>query len=192
MTKTDQSTAVVLFVMCLMYMITYLARVVISAAAPAIMKELHLTKVQMGIAFTAFVARMPCFNSPPACWGISSGLGRFSGIIVFLWSIFTGVTALAWNFVSLVVIRFFFGICEAGAFPNATRAFSRWMPTTERAFASGITHAFGTDRQRAYSGDCGRNYGALGMAMRRLWSSPSSGFSGRFSGFSGIGTRRGV
>jgi MFS family permease len=69
------------------------------------------------------------------------GPRRVLAVIVFFWSIFTGLTALAWNLSSLIVIRFLFGMCEAGAFPNATRAFSHWLPTTERAFASGITHS---------------------------------------------------
>lgn len=131
----------VLFVLCLMYVITYLARVVISAAAPAIMKELHLTKVQMGIAFTAFVAPYAMFQVPTGMLGDKFGPRKVLAAIVFLWSIFTGFTALAWNLGSLVVIRLLFGLCEAGAFPNATRAFSHWLPTTERAFASGITHS---------------------------------------------------
>ncbi|MGP8245732.1 MAG: MFS transporter [Bryobacteraceae bacterium] len=131
----------VLFIMCLMYMITYLARVNISAAAPAIMKELNLTKVQMGIAFTAFVFPYAVFQLPVGMLGDKYGPRKVLSLIVLLWSVFTGATALAWNLASLVVIRFCFGIGEAGAFPNATRAFSHWMPTTERAFAGGITHA---------------------------------------------------
>jgi sugar phosphate permease len=49
---------------------------------------------------------------------------------------------MVWNFGSLLVVRFLFGIGEAGAFPNATRAFSTWIPATERGFAQGLTHAF--------------------------------------------------
>jgi sugar phosphate permease len=131
----------VLSVLCLMYMITYLARVVISVAAPQIMKDLHLTKVQMGIAFTAFVCPYAIFQLPTGMLGDKYGPRKVLAVIVFLWSIFTGLTALAWNLVTLVIVRFFFGMSEAGAFPNATRAFSHWLPATERAFASGIGHS---------------------------------------------------
>src|SRR4051812_42735425 len=41
----------------------------------------------------------------------------------------------------MIVIRFFFGVGEAGAFPIATRSLSRWMLPAERGFAQGITHA---------------------------------------------------
>jgi sugar phosphate permease len=131
----------VLFYICLMYMITYLSRVVISVAAPAIMKEFTLTKVQMGVVFSAFVFPYALFQLPIGMLGDKYGPRKVLSTIVLLWSIFTGATALAWNLVSLVVFRVLFGMSEAGAFPNATRAFSHWLPTTERGFAGGITHA---------------------------------------------------
>jgi len=141
---TEKITSVrrqVVAVLCLMYMITYLARVAISAAAPTIMHELTLSKVEMGIVFTAFVLPYALFQIPTGVLGDKIGPRKVLAATVFLWSIFTGLTGLAWNLVSLVIVRFLFGVCEAGAFPNATRAFSHWLPATERAFASGITHS---------------------------------------------------
>lgn len=41
----------------------------------------------------------------------------------------------------MALIRFLFGVGEAGAFPIATRSLSRWMLPTERGFAQGATHA---------------------------------------------------
>jgi sugar phosphate permease len=41
----------------------------------------------------------------------------------------------------MALIRFLFGMGEAGAFPIATRSLSRWMLPTERGFAQGTTHA---------------------------------------------------
>ncbi|MGC8001054.1 MFS transporter, partial [Salmonella enterica] len=40
-------------------------------------------------------------------------------ISILLWSVFTGVTGVAWSITSLVVIRFIFGLGE-GAFPAAS------------------------------------------------------------------------
>src|SRR6202043_4160892 len=37
----------------------------------------------------------------------------------------------------LIVIRFLFGMGEAGAYPNITRALHNWFPATERASAQG-------------------------------------------------------
>ena len=66
---------------------------------------------------------------------------RVLTVIIAYWSLFTMLTAAAWNAGSPIVIRFMFGTGEPGAFPGATRAFSRWLPSTERGFAQGITHS---------------------------------------------------
>jgi ACS family glucarate transporter-like MFS transporter len=58
--------------------------------------------------------------------------------IVAFWSTFTALTGAAWNFVSLMVIRFLFGAGEAGAFPGASRAFFTWFPLKERGTIQGI------------------------------------------------------
>ena len=113
----------VLFFICLMYMITYLSRVVISVAAPAIMKEFTLTKVQMGIVFSAFVCPYALFQLPIGMLGDKFGPRKVLSTIVLLWSLFTGATALAWNLVSLVVVRALFGMSEAGAFPKPRALF---------------------------------------------------------------------
>jgi len=41
----------------------------------------------------------------------------------------------------MALVRFLFGMGEAGAFPIATRSLSRWMLPSERGFAQGVTHA---------------------------------------------------
>src|ERR1039457_5035387 len=104
----------VLLYICIMYMITYLTRVVISVAAPAIMKEFTLSKVQMGMVFSAFVFPYALFQLPTGMLGDKFGPRKVLSTLVLLWSIFTGATALAWNLASLVVVRVFFGMSEAG------------------------------------------------------------------------------
>jgi sugar phosphate permease len=49
--------------------------------------------------------------------------------------------AAATGAVSFVVVRFLFGIGEAGAFPGATRAMQLWYPRHERGFVQGVTHS---------------------------------------------------
>jgi len=57
---------------------------------------------------------------------------------VTIWSVFTGLSALAWNYSSLLVIRFLFGAGEAGAFPGMARAVYSWIPVKERGLVKGI------------------------------------------------------
>jgi nitrate/nitrite transporter NarK len=48
------------------------------------------------------------------------------------------MTAGAFNYGSLLLVRFLFGGGEAGAWPNAARTISRWFPLKERGTAQGI------------------------------------------------------
>jgi MFS family permease len=50
-------------------------------------------------------------------------------------------TAGAFSYVSLLVVRFLFGIGEAGAWPNAARVFARWIPGRERGRVQGFFFA---------------------------------------------------
>src|SRR4029453_5442066 len=58
--------------------------------------------------------------------------------IVTWWATFTILTATAFNYISLLIIRFLFGVGEAGAWPNAARTFSRWFPSREGGTAQGF------------------------------------------------------
>jgi sugar phosphate permease len=130
----------VLFVVCLVYLITYLDRVAISVAAPLMMKDFGINKLEWGLVLSVFSWTYASFQIPIGMLSDKIGARKVLAGIVALWSVMTAATAMAWNFVSLVVIRLLFGIGEAGAFPTATRAFSHWMPSTERGFAQGFTH----------------------------------------------------
>src|SRR5712692_3732355 len=131
----------ILVLISLMYLITYLDRVNISTAAPVISKEFGFDKVTMGIIFSAFVWAYAMFQVPGGWLGDRFGARNVLTIIVSYWSIMTAATAAATGAVSFVIIRFLFGIGEAGAFPGATRAMQLWYPRQERGFVQGITHS---------------------------------------------------
>jgi len=125
-----------------MYFITYIDRVNISVAGPFIKEEFGLTATQLGIVFSAFAY-------PYAAMQIIGGwcADRFGPRIVLtilsiIWAIATILCGFAWGVTSLLIFRFILGVGEGGAFPTATRAFTFWLPATERGFAQGITHSF--------------------------------------------------
>jgi MFS family permease len=122
----------------LLAVVTYLDRVCISAAAPSIMKELHLSVLQMSVVFSAFTLSYSLFEIPSGWLGDVRGPRRVLTRIVLWWSAFTMLTGAAQGFRSLVAIRFLFGAGEAGAFPNIARSFSRWFPARERGRANGV------------------------------------------------------
>ena len=121
--------------------VTYLDRVCISVLAPEMARDLSLTKIQMSFVFSAFAVAYAAFEIVTAWWGERIGPRRVLTRIVAWWSCFTIATSLAWNYASLLVIRFLFGAGEAGAWPNAALAFSRWMPVSERGRAQGYFFA---------------------------------------------------
>jgi MFS family permease len=134
----SQARRVVLFFAVTLAIITYVDRVCISQAAPTMQEDLGLTKIQMGYAFTAFGWAYALFEIPGGWLGDRIGPRKVLMRVVGMWSIFTVATGWAWNLWSLVVSRFFFGMGEAGCFPNITKAFTNWFPASERVKAQGV------------------------------------------------------
>src|SRR5512133_893040 len=121
--------------------ITYLDRICISTLAPQIARDLNLSKLQMSFVFSAFALAYAGFEIVTAWWGEKIGARRVLARIVLWWSAFTVATGLAFNYASLLAIRFLFGAGEAGAWPNAALAFSRWIPFRERGRVQGFFFA---------------------------------------------------
>jgi sugar phosphate permease len=131
----------ILLIISVMYLITYLDRVNISTAAPEISKEFGFNNITMGYIFSAFFWAYALFQVPGGWLSDRFGARKVLGAIVTYWSAMTAATGAAFGFSSFVVIRFLFGVGEAGAFPGATRAMQLWYPRQERGFVQGITHS---------------------------------------------------
>ena len=112
--------------------VTYVDRVCIAQAAPALRRDLGLSAIEMGWAFTVFTWAYALFEVPGGWLGDRLGARRVLMRIVLWWSFFTAATGWVWNLASLLVTRTLFGAGEAGAFPNITRAFTTWLPSRER------------------------------------------------------------
>jgi len=123
------------------YMITYMDRVNLASAVPVIQRDLGFSMITIGWIFAAFRWGYAFFQIPGGWMGDRIGGRRALSLVVIWWSIFTSLTAFAWNAFSMGLCRFLFGMGEAGAFPIATRSLSGWMLPTERGFAQGLTHA---------------------------------------------------
>jgi MFS transporter, ACS family, glucarate transporter len=118
--------------------ITYLDRVAIGVARPHIARDLGLNPTQMGYVFSAFYLSYALFEIPTGWWGDRVGTRKVLTRIVCWWSAFTVLTGFAFNYGSLLAVRFLFGAGEAGAWPNVARTFSRWFPRRERGTVQGI------------------------------------------------------
>jgi MFS family permease len=138
----NQASRLVLFVICLMYLIFYVDRVNLSTAAPIMQKDLGLTATQLGIAFSAFAYPYAFFQIAGGWLGDRMGPRVTLCICAVVVAGSTIWTGLVGGLLSLFLARLALGIGEGPAFPTATRALSNWMRPDQRAFAQGITHAF--------------------------------------------------
>jgi MFS family permease len=135
------ATAKVLFLLCLMYGITYIDRVNVSTAASVFQADLRLSNTQVGLVFSAFAYPYLIFQIIGG-W-VSDRFGArltltVSGVI---WAGATILTGLAGGLAAMLAARVLLGFGEGATFPTATRAMSDWTPAGKRGFAQGITHS---------------------------------------------------
>lgn len=120
---------------------TYMDRVCISAAAGDIKRDLAISDQEMGYLFAVFALGYALFQIPAGWMADAFGSRKALAIVVAAWSTFTMLSGAARNWGAMLVIRFLFGVGEAGAFPGATRALYNWLPPGERGIAQGIFHS---------------------------------------------------
>jgi len=131
---------VLAFLMALAFL-TYLDRACMAYIKPYLMDEFQLTMGQMSVIFSAFALAYGIFEIPSGHWGDRTGPRLVLTRIVAWWSTFTIAGGLAAGYWSMVTIRFLFGMGEAGAWPNAALAMSRWIPVSEQGTAQGAFFA---------------------------------------------------
>lgn len=138
---------VVLAFACALSMLTYLDRACFGQVASTLASELSLASVaDLKWAFTSFTLAYAIFEIPTGWLGDTWGPRVTLLRVVIWWSVctaLTGVVGLKYGaFVGggltmLVVLRFLFGMGEAGAFPNITRALHNWFPADQASTAQG-------------------------------------------------------
>jgi MFS transporter, ACS family, glucarate transporter len=79
----------------------------------------------------AFALAYAIFEIPSGMLGDRIGPRKVFIRIVIWWSLFTAVTGLVDGLISLIIIRFLFGIGESGTYPNSILVVSRWFPVHE-------------------------------------------------------------
>ncbi|MBE0536290.1 MAG: MFS transporter [Phycisphaerae bacterium] len=117
---------------------TYMDRACIASAIDEITQDLSITGQMMGLVLGIFAVGYALFQIPSGWIADRFGARRALAIVVSVWSLFTALTGAARTALQMLVLRFLFGMGEAGAFPGATQAFFRWLPVRERGIAHGI------------------------------------------------------
>lgn len=111
--------------------LTYLDRICISIVGVRMKSDLHLNNEQFGWVLAAFALAYAVFEIPSGMLGDRIGPRKIFIRIVILWSLFTALTGLVNGLVSLLIVRFLFGVGESGTYPNSILVVSRWFPVSE-------------------------------------------------------------
>ncbi|UFH53900.1 MFS transporter [Spirosoma sp. KNUC1025] len=123
--------------------ITYLDRVCMNVVSKYVKTDLQLDNEQFGWILGSFSLAYALFEIPTGALGDKIGPRRVLTRVVLWWSGFTALTGTAFNFLYLLVVRFLFGIGEAGAYPNASIVIARWFPAVEVGRAQSAIWAAG-------------------------------------------------
>jgi MFS transporter, ACS family, glucarate transporter len=116
----------------------YIDRAVISATKDSIVADLGLTLTQWGWIMAAFTLGYALFQTPSGYFADSRGPRFVLTFIVIFWSLLTTLTGMMKTFWSMLIVRFFFGVGESGAFPALSKVTFNWFPIKERGIVQGI------------------------------------------------------
>jgi len=132
---------IILTMLVLLGVVTFLDRINISVAGSSIMHDLNLSAAEWGWVQSAFILSYGLMQIPMGALGDRYGHRKILSMIVLWWSLFTAFTGMAGGLASLLVIRFMFGIGEAGSSPCSTGVISRWFEKHEVGKAQGYVWA---------------------------------------------------
>lgn len=128
----------ILFLLFTGYLLANVDRFLINYAILPISKDLQLSASSTGIILSAFFAGYAIMQMPGG-WLADKFGGRFVVILsLTAWSLFTGLTAAAWSFVALIVIRFLFGIGEGAIIPASAKLITQSYPQEKRSRAMSV------------------------------------------------------
>jgi len=102
--------------------------------------DLGLTDAECGLASTVLILGMALFSFPIAHMVDRWSRRKSIGVMAMLWSLFTFLTGLANNFITVVLPRAFVGLGEAGFVPGGTAMVSASYSKENRGRALGIFH----------------------------------------------------
>lgn len=108
-------------------------RYIMNYAIVFIGDDLSLTATQTGLVLSSFFLGYALMQMPGGVLADKYGAKRILIISIIAWSIFTGLTAIAWSLGVLIIIRFLFGIGEGGFQPSASKVISSSFPKNERS-----------------------------------------------------------
>jgi ACS family glucarate transporter-like MFS transporter len=140
--KTSRVRWFLVFWLFVLSAVSYLDRVNFSIASVSISDAFHLTDVQLGPVFSAFVIGYALFQTVGGRLAERFGPRRVLTAGVVCWGVFTALTALVPANITgalslFLAVRFLLGAGEAVIYPSANQFVAHWIPMRERGIANG-------------------------------------------------------
>ena len=130
---------VVLALLCLVYVLNFLDRQLLSILAKPIQDELGISDGQLGRLGGLYFALFYCILGIPVAWlADRSNRVRILSIACAVWSAATVACGMAQNYAQLTVARMSVGVGEAGGVPPSYSIISDYFASTRRGTALGL------------------------------------------------------
>lgn len=161
-----------IFTLFLGWLIASMDRAVMSIAIIPLTEEFGLSASSTGVILSAFFLGFIVMQFPGGFLADKYGAKKVLLISIISWSVFTGLTGLAWSLTALLIFRFLFGIFE-GFFPSASSILvAQNFPVTQRAraktivlLASGVGSIAAAAGGAALIGTFGWRFMFVGLAL---------------------------
>ena len=157
--------------------VSYVLRTNLSIVAPAMIAELGLSEVELGMVLSAFALGYAIFQFPGGVFGDVAGPRRAVTGMALAWGLLTLATGLvpgpattgaAATVAALVAIRFLVGVSHAPIFPVATGGMvASWFPVSAWGLPNGLSSA-------------GLTLGAAATGPLVVWLTERVGWRGSF------------
>lgn len=136
--KENNKRHLILALLFLGWCLSYLDRLAMNLGIVYIAKDFNLSPSVMGIVLSSFFAGYALMQVPGGWLTDKFGSGKVVTVAILFWSLFTVLTGMAWSLMSMIMIRFLFGLGE-GAYPAASsKAIATVFPKKERPGAQTI------------------------------------------------------
>jgi MFS family permease len=135
MSRVARITTALLF---FTWLIDYFDRLIMTIALPHVGRTFGLNHTEEGLIISAFFFAYAFSQLPGGMLADRFGTKQVIAAAMIIWSAFTGLTAVAWSFGVMLVVRILFGIGE-GIFPGASmKAITERTTPRERMLANGV------------------------------------------------------
>lgn len=117
-------------------LIAFFDRIDLSIAAPMMMQEFNIDKIQFGLLMTVFSIAYALIQIPGGMMAETFGPKKVISVSLAWWSIFTILTVCVPTYALLVIVRFLFGLGEGPLWPATNYFIGRWYGKYEKAKAN--------------------------------------------------------